>query len=157
MDIEKQDYLHQYHEGKGSESSLIRQKNEIIKAVNYRLKDLEKLNITSNFEKGVEAFKVNIKKGQYVIPYIGEDSRVHLTKLHSLKEASSFVAKTEELWDKGIKETQKAKAMLDCFTKVKDAQERYYNLLMDSKDDRRPMNLNTIKAPERFKTASMTF
>lgn len=157
VDIEKQDYLHQYHEGKGSESSLIRQKNEIIKAVNYRLKDLERLNITSNFEKGVEAFKVNIKKGQYVIPYIGEDSRVHLTKLHSLKEASSFVAKTEELWGKGIKETQKAKAMLDCFTKVKDAQERYYNLLMDSKDDRRPMNLNTIKAPERFKTAYNDF
>ena len=100
---------------------------------------------------------MNIKKGQYVIPYIGEDSRVHLTKLHSLKEASSFVAKTEELWDKGIKETQKAKAMLDCFTKVKDAQERYYNLLMDSKDDRRPMNLNTIKAPERFKTAYNDF
>lgn len=101
VNIEKQDYLHQYHEGKGREAPAIRQKNEVIRAVNRRLDEFASVGgHVKDFL--LPQIKRNTKDGSFAIPYFQEDGRFEITRIKSAKSALAFLQHTEASWSTNI-------------------------------------------------------
>lgn len=95
VDIEKQDYLHQYHEGKGKEAPAIRQKNEAIKGINGRLKDLS--SCFANVDTVASQVRSATKNRLLIVPYL-KDGSPAWQKCRSSAEALGFLHQTEAEW-----------------------------------------------------------
>lgn len=164
VNIEKPDYLHQYHEGKGKEAPAIRMKNEVIKVVNSRLKDLASVGVSVE-RSALPPIRANMKNRQLVIPHF-TDGKAQLTRYTSPQKAMSFIRQTEGEWRERIAtlrqpertpEPQKAPEPIEqpsfSFTAVLEAQRGYYEALFAMKDQRKPLDPSVVTAPERFQTA----
>lgn len=101
VNIEKPDYLHQYHEGKGKEAPAIRQKNEVIRAVNRRLEEFASIGGRAELVM-LPPIKANMKNRYMVIPHFQEDGALKLTRFQNPKNALDFLQKTEAEWSKNI-------------------------------------------------------
>ena len=162
VNIEKPDYLHQYHEGKGKEAPTIRTKNEVIKAVNSRLKDLASVGMNVELS-ALPPIKANMKNRELVVPYI-KDGRTQLMRFATPRKAMNFVLQTEDEWCRTYRkppertpEPPKAPKPIEqppfSFTAVLEAQRGYYEALFAMKDQRKPLVQSIVTAPERFQTA----
>lgn len=101
VNIEKQDFLHQYHEGKGKEAPAIRQKNEVIRAVNRRLDEFASVggHVKDLF---LPQIRKNTKGDSFVIPSFREDGRFEISRIKSAKSALAFLQHTEASWSANI-------------------------------------------------------
>lgn len=161
VNIEKPDYLHQYHEGKGREAPAIRQKNEVIKAVNGRLKDLASVGFSVE-RTAMPPIRANMKNRYLVVPYF-KDGQPQLLRFVTPKKALDFVQQTEAEWKQTMQqpertpEPQKAPEPTQppsfSLTAVLEAQRAYYAELFAMKDQRKPLDPSAVTAPERFQTA----
>ena len=95
VDIEKPDYLHQYHEGKGKEAPAIRQKNEAIKGINGRLKDLA--SCFANVDTVASQVRSATKNRLLIVPYL-KDGSPAWQRCGSSAEALGFLHQTEAEW-----------------------------------------------------------
>lgn len=162
--IEKPDYLHQYHEGKGKEAPAIRQKNEVIKAVNGRLKDLASIGLSVE-QVALPPIKATMKSRELVVPYF-KDGQPQLRRCRTPERALDFLRQSEPEWTQTIAryrqperkpEPQKAPEPTQqpsfSLTALLEAQRAYYAELFATKDQRKPLDRSAVTAPERFQTA----
>ncbi|MBS6679627.1 MAG: MobA/MobL family protein, partial [Clostridiales bacterium] len=161
VDIEKPDYLHQFHEGKGKEAPAIRQKNEVIRAVNRRLNEFSAIGGRTEAAM-LPPIKANMKKRYMVIPHF-KDGSIQLTRFQTPQKALNFIQQTEAEWSAGIDSfrqpertpvpTRTPEPPTFSFTAVLEAQKGYYEALFAMKDQRKPLDQSIVTAPERFQTA----
>lgn len=164
VNIEKPDYLCQYHEGKGKEAPAIHQKNEVIKAVNSRLENLASVGFPVE-RSAMPSIRANMKNRYLVVPYF-KDGQPQLLRFVTPKKAMDFVQQTETEWTQTMTrygqpertpEPQKAPEPTQqpsfSFTAVLEAQKAYYAELFATKDQRKPLDRSVVTAPERFQTA----
>ena len=96
VNIEKPDYLHQFHEGKGKEAPAIRQKNEVIKAVNGRLKDLASLGVSVE-QRAMPSIRADMKNRNLIVPYF-KDGQPQLRRCRTPEQALDFLRQSEPEW-----------------------------------------------------------
>lgn len=101
VNIEKSAYLHQYHEGKGKEAPAIRQKNEVIRAVNRRLEDFASVGGRAE-QVMLPPIKANMKNRYMVIPHFQKNGALKLSRFQNPKNALDFLQKTEAEWSAQI-------------------------------------------------------
>ena len=159
VNIEKPDYLHQYHEGKGKEAPAIRQKNEVIKAVNGRLKDLASVGFSVE-QNALPPIRANMKNRHLIVPYL-KDGSPQLRRCRTAEEAVDFLHQTKADWSARFdtfrqpepRTTEPTQQPSFSFTAVLEAQRAYYAELFATKDQRKPLDRSAVTAPERFQTA----
>ncbi len=155
VNIEKPDYLHQFHEGKGKEAPAIRQKNEVIKAVNSRLKDLASVGFSVE-RTAMPHIRANMKNRYLVVPYF-KDGQPQLLRFVTPKKALDFVQQTEAEWKQTMQQPERTPEPIQppsfSLTAVLEAQRAYYAELFAMKDQRKPLDHSAVTAPERFQTA----
>jgi hypothetical protein len=164
VNIEKPDYLHQYHEGKGKEAPAIRQKNEAIKGINSRLNDLASCyaNIDSTIAPQVRSAT---KDRLLLVPYL-KDGSPTWRKCRSSAEALGVLHRTEAEWSARFDTSRQPERKPEpqktpeptqqpsfSFTALLEAQRAYYAELFATKDQRKPLDRSAVTAPERFQTA----
>lgn len=149
VNIEKPDYLHQYHEGKGREAPAIRQKNEVIKSVNGRLKDLASVGFSVE-KNALPPIRANMKNRYLIVPYL-KDGQPQLRRCRTAGEAVDFLHQTKADWSARFDTFRQQPSF--SFTAVLEAQRGYYEALFAMKDQRKPLDQSIVTAPERFQTA----
>lgn len=149
VNIEKPDYLHQYHEGKGREAPAIRQKNEVIKSVNDRLKDLASVGFSVE-KNALPPIRANMKNRYLIVPYL-KDGQPQLRRCRTAGEAVDFLHQTKADWSARFDTFRQQPSF--SFTAVLEAQRGYYEALFAMKDQRKPLDQSIVTAPERFQTA----
>lgn len=164
VNIEEPGYFHQYHEGKGKDAPIIREKNEIINAINSRLNDMNEL----GFDSPVEQYRATIKEimsnHQVIVPYF-KDMTIHLCYGSSTSDMLEFTRNTQAEWDRKIasdkqtraEKSQSSEQIPEPFTAILQAQRDYYRALFAWRDKRKPLNPALVDAPERFQNAVDAF
>lgn len=137
VNIEKPDYLHQYHEGKGREAPAIRQKNEVIKSVNGRLKDLASVGFSVE-KNALPPIRANMKNRFLIVPYL-KDGQPQLRRCRTAGEAVDFLHQTKADWSARFDTFRQQPSF--SFTAVLEAQRGYYEALFAMKDQRKPLDL----------------
>lgn len=105
VDFDKPEPLHQFHEGKGSESKTIRLKNEIIKIVNSRLADLE----TSGYDiyqKLLPSIQNQFNQNRLTVPYF-QDGKLRCMSCSAPERAYDFI-KQDQTWVVSLADLTKA-------------------------------------------------
>lgn len=149
VNIEKPDYLHQYHEGKGREAPAIRHKNEVIKSVNGRLKDLASVGFSVE-KNALPPIRANMKNRYLLVPFL-KDGQPRLRRCRTADEAVDFLHQTKADWSARFDTFRQQPSF--SFTAVLEAQRGYYEALFAMKDKRKPLDQSVVTAPERFQTA----
>lgn len=149
VNIEKPDYLHQYHEGKGREAPAIRHKNEVIKSVNGRLKDLASVGFSVE-KNALPPIRANMKNRYLLVPFL-KDGQPRLRRCRTAEEAVDFLHQTKADWSARFDTFRQQPSF--SFTAVLEAQRGYYEALFAMKDKRKPLDQSVVTAPERFQTA----
>lgn len=168
VEIQKNDYLYQFHEGKGREAPLIHQKNEVIKAVNSRLQDLSSVGVNIH-RSALPPIIANMKSCQLVVPYF-KAGQPQLFRFSTPKKAMDFIRQSKAEWVQTITQHRQSKQTPEphnaikqiqqpffSFTAVLKAQRAYYAELFAIKDQRKPLDRSVVDAPEHFRNAVNEF
>ena len=135
VNIEKQDFLHQYHEGKGKEAPAIRQKNEAIKGINGRLNDLT--SCYANVDTIASQMKSTAKNRILIVPYL-KDGSPTWQRCRSSAEALAFLQKTEADWSARFDTSRQPQRA------VLEATERTPELTATQEPTREPQTAETV-------------
>lgn len=152
--VEKPKLLHEFHEGKGSEAPLIRQKNEVIRENNNRLEALA--------SRGMDAAKHSktlaglLKQGKVPVLYVDESNRLRVTYFTTPAKAVALMEQTKgQIQPMQQREVTPAAAPTHVdqpqpsvsFAALGEAAREYYRETFALHDTRRPLDPAVQKAP----------
>lgn len=103
--FEEKGILHEYHEGKGRESEAIKEKNEVIRAVNKRVKELKEVLPEEQHKKIDDRVKTEIRNKNIIVPNFRIEEKYvkwNFVSYHDYSKAYNFIERTKAKFNEVI-------------------------------------------------------